>query len=398
MRKIIIAICGIILTGGAMGAPEHYKVPKQIFYSPDVWKAYNNGKAYTNNLDSTLYTNLASQMSKVSTNVHGTNEDEGAIVLIMARDISNNGGEFCMTQIQAANQNGRRYTWLDYYDYPGKYKCKTLCRPGYWGTNCEKTDTPNSCDNDELSFGDYTKQMSGEWNNQITDKVKVFIYNNAEGESDTTTRHRILAVIKKMKHGVIVSPVEVIGERYQSGTGDGKFSYVKSVHSNGQEFLLCAKGYKANTGETDCEELPFCKEKAALDDLCPGYTSAQYDREQHDLKPGIDANGNACTVIRCAYDGYGFKSANDTTCVECSAQAKSGIDDSGVCHTCTKTGEYFNGSECTSQGVIQRTMQDLIYGVQHKFNCWMEMGGDAYKECVNCSEGETYNKSTKLCE
>ena len=337
MKKFIIAICGVMLACGAMGAPEHYKVPKQIFYSPDVWKAYNNGKAYTNNLDSTLYTNLASQMSKVSTNVHGTNEDEGAIVLIMARDISNNGGEFCMTQIQAANTDGRRYTWIDYYDYPNKYECEPLCRPGYYGSGCSWVSVPDACDTHKLYFGKYEKKTSGGWENQITKNIKVFEATNAEASSDKNATHRILAVTKKMDHGVIVSPVEIIGERYKDS---GKWrSYIKSVQSNGQEFLLCAKGYKANDAKDDC----VCPESLSPTDTynyCNDVNNPSNYINDEKYMPVLD-DMEQCYRFECNKDNGYAKDPSNNDCKKCERKFNQGINSSGECEQCEEPNEMF---------------------------------------------------------
>lgn len=394
MKKIIVAICGIILAGGAFAAPEHYQYPKQRFYSPDVWKAYNNGASYNTPIDSTLYKNLANQIGKDS---HGTHDDEGAIVLIIARDIYDNGGNFCMTQIQAANQNGRRYTWLDYYDYSGKYKCKTLCRPGFYGADCSKTGTPSSCDTEILDFGDYTKKTSGEWVGQITNKTKVFVYSNSEAQSsDTTATHRILAVVKQMPHGVIVSPVEVIGDRYRPGDLNGIYSYIKSVYSNGQEFLLCAQGYEANSSKTDCVKPTWCDKKTMLDNLCDGYTTSQYREGEHKL---VDGEGNCedKTVIRCAYDGYGFdKSSSDRTCIPCNENRKFGIDSDGVCQKCTTTGDYFNGIECAHGTPIP--LRQLVDGITGTAKCWLKSTLSEYKSCVRCDKGEQWDDSTNGCK
>ncbi len=390
MKKIFIIICGILVMGDAAAAPSHYQEPKEVFYVPnnqDSWKAYNDGE-YNKPLDNSLYTKLGTQLNKVSATNHGTHDDEAAVVLIMARDIytNGNGGYFCMTQVQAANQNGRRYTWIDYYDYPGKYKCEELCRKGYWGTGCTKTGTPDSCHTDKLDFGDYTLKTSGERNTQITNKTNVFVEDNAQGTSTTTADHRILIVTKKMDHGVIVSPVEVTAERYQSGTGNGKYSWIKSVNSNGQEFLLCAQGYEPNASGTDCQEPSWCRQQQDFDKLCPEFSTSDYKSEQHKI---VNDATRGCNVIRCDYSNYGFKTKNDLDCMECTGGALAYIDADGLCNECPK-GQYPNesGNGCMPENKLDQYSKVDMQSKNGR-QCWLETTPERFAGCVNGCSGST---------
>ena len=379
MKKFLIALCGILVIGNALAGPSHYQVPHYVGLGiSNSWKA--TGGNYTNSLSgSSLYTDLATQMSKVSSSNHGTHDDEGAVVLIMARKIYANGGDFCTTQVQAANHNGRRYTWIDYYDYPGKYKCETLCRRGYWGPGCAKTGTPDSCHTDKLDFGTLTKKTTGGWDYQKTNSIDVFLEDNAEASTRKTAEQWILAVVKKMDHGVIVSPVSVIAERYQDS---GKKSYITSVNSRGQEVLLCARGYEPNASGTDCQEPSWCRQQRDFDKLCPEYSTSDYQSDIHKVE--YDAF-NKCNVIRCDYDNYGFKSKNDLTCIECAGGELAYVNADGLCDTCQK-GEYpkSSGNGCDSQMETYSQIQ-MKSGPNGNRECWLETDPEKFGGCVICS-------------
>ena len=391
MKKFIIAICGVMLACGAMGEPSRYGKPKKYSSTSggDVWKSGGYSTSYTTPLDSVLYHDLADQMSKISPDIHGTWNDEGAIVLIVARDIYDNGGNFCMTQIQAANENGTRYTWLDYYQYPGKYDCEVLCREDFWGAGCKKTGKPGCSSVGEINFGVYEKKTSGKDEHKITDKIQTFLAYNSEGESDTTATHRLLVVTKKMNHGVIVSPVEIIGERYQSGTWDGKYSYIKSVHSNGQKFLLCAENYEPNDKGDDCELSSWCggNIKVCSDE------NRTFDESKHEWDTKLE-DGKICKFIVCK-SGYGLKE-DGQTCISCETTRTQGVKSNGECKQCDDN-QIFKDGDCRDYKTTLKA-QDLVKGIQRKFDCWMEMGGDAYRTCVNCPENRIYDKSTKTCK
>ena len=396
MRKFIIAICGVMLACGAMGAdPSRYVKPKKYSSTSggDVWNAGSYISSYTIPLDSALYTDLANQMSKISSDIHGTWDDEGAIVLIMARDIYDNGGNFCMTQIQAANENGRRYTWLDYYQYPGKYECEVLCRSNFWGPGCQKTGKPGCSSVGEINFGTYEKKTSGEDEHKITDKIQTFLAYNAEAEADTTATHRVLVVTKKMNHGVIVSPVEIIGERYQSGTGNGKFSYIKSVHSNGQTFLLCAENYEPNGNGDDCELSSWCGGDIRI---CSDETRT-FDESKHDWDTKNDKDGRICKFIVCK-SGYGLDpNKTDKSCIHCETTRKQGIHpDTGVCKKCDANNEMFNNGNCDPYEPLSKS--HLLDGLYNVGKCWMESSPSQYKSCVLCQSDKTYNENSKQCE
>lgn len=397
MKKFFIVLCEILIVSNAFGAPSHYQEPKHV--GDNLFRSWGaQGGGFTIPLaPSTLYPNLATQMSKVSSSNHGTHDDEGAVVLIMARTIYDNGGLFCTTQIQAANHNGRLYTWIDYYKYDGKYKCETLCRRGYWGPGCKKTGTPNSCHTDNLDFGQLTKQTTGKWDNQITNEVDVFIDDNAEASARTTADHWILAVTKKMDHGVIVSPVSVIAERYQDS---GKKSYIKSVNSKGLEILLCAQGYEPNASGTDCQEPSWCRQQQDFDKLCLEYSTSEYESDMHKIEYN---ESKGCNIIKCDHDNYGFRSVNDRTCIECPGGKLAYIKDDGTCGICNK-GEIANSdrTSCTDEDVKQYSKDQMKSNGNRQ--CWLETDGQKFLGCVKggCS-GTTpcwdENRSTcKACD
>ena len=101
LKKFIIAICGIILAGGAIGAS---RVPDKKDFDWGQYDVFD--RDVSNTFTKEGYFN----------NYEGTyGGGEGAIVAFVARKIYKNGGYFCATQIQAANENWNDHSWIDYY-------------------------------------------------------------------------------------------------------------------------------------------------------------------------------------------------------------------------------------------------------------------------------------------
>ena len=387
MKKFIIAICGVMLAGGAIGA-DRYREP--ITYSStdtDSWPSWESD--YNQVLGSTIYKDLEIQMLQTLPADHGTWIDEGAVVLIIARDIYEHGGNFCMTQIQAANANTRRYTWLDYYDYPTEYDCTRLCIPSFSGSECKSTSKPDcSRVSDSLNFGKYKKKTNGKDDNQITGTIKTLGFLNSQASTDTIATHKVLVVTKKMDHGVFVSPVKIIGERYQSGTGHGKYSYVKSVESNGQEILLCAEGYTANSGKTDCIEDPRCQYTY---DYCDDIDPSDYsDDEKYEQ---VYDTEKECYKFECNTDN-GYAKDSDGNCKKCETTRNRGIKD-GVCVTCPDD-KVFNNGNCDKYKQLSK--HALLDGFYNIGKCWMKSDPSEYKNCALCQSDKSYNETNKQCE
>ena len=406
MKKFIIAICGIILAGGAIGAKcnidsTHFKRAKTCFddtanleacmktyasWIPDTSSDYNTS------LGTSLYKNLNQQLGKPTTDNHGTYGDEGAIVLIIARDIYEHGGNFCMTQIQAANdEDCQKYTWLDYYDYPDKYKCEVLCRDGFNGQTCSEQPSSNCLDShNELIFGDDTQKKDGRNTDQITERVTVLSRINSENNnSDTKATHIVLAVVEQKDHGVIVSPVKIIGERYKDSSDKQLKTYIKSIQSNNQKTLLCAQDYKPNDNNTDCELIESCHGQY---DKCED-EKRNFDSNKHEWKTRTMSGGKICRYIVCK-SGYGLDNDNET-CIPCATTRNQGIKD-GVCVQCHDD-EVFNNGNCDKYKQLSK--HALLDGFYNIGKCWMKSNPSEYKNCVLCeTSDQNYDDESKTCQ
>ena len=131
MKKIIVALCGITIVHGVFA--DHYATPKLNNRYNSDWKVDEG--AYDTGLEKT-YSHLNTQYGQEDENGNnasvkdgdGTYDDEKAIVIDMARSIYRNGANFCTTQIQAGNINGREYVWLDYYKPQAERDNKLVCK------------------------------------------------------------------------------------------------------------------------------------------------------------------------------------------------------------------------------------------------------------------------------
>ena len=433
MRKIIIAICGVMLACGAMGA-RTVSFPNPVGNDKiEAWGVVDNTK-YTKSVKGTFaaswqydttsgtfgdasgsprehckkqnYPDKAWTYSGVGqySSVGNGSDDEGGITPIIARKIYKHGGRFCMTQMQAGwtrHDNDRFF--IDFFDdnrlnaqqkLLNRYKCETICEPGWCGDKCDSNDcdTPSNCSISKnyktglnnRSDGDLHLICGGEAG-LITPSVDVFRYDSPKSGINHNINYVVLGVLNIDKSWIEVAPVKV--------TAKGKKIVNAYVVSDAEYKILCAPGYELNDAG-GCKLSSYCEKLA---ELCNGEDLNLFDEtKNHEWATKMES-GKSCKYITCK-SGYGLDpTKTDKTCIPCETTRKQGIHpDTGICKKCDANNEMFNNGNCDTYKT--RTMQDLIYGVRHKFNCWMEMGGDAYKECVNCSEGETYNKSTKRCE
>ncbi|MBO7560138.1 MAG: hypothetical protein J6T27_03195 [Alphaproteobacteria bacterium] len=423
MKKIIVAICGITIVHGVFA--DHYATPKLNNRYNSDWKVDEG--AYDTGLEKT-YSHLNTQYGQEDENGNnasvkdgdGTYDDEKAIVIDMARSIYRNGANFCTTQIQAGNINGREYVWLDYYkpqaERDNKLVCKTICKPGYdpdkncdekiVGCNLDKTDNIKF-------FYDYDVVGSDKESGRIDGETEVFSFLNETGmgasnqpAGNRLTRHVVLAIVKKLKHGVIVAPVQIEGKRDKKAFyGGGIQSWVRSAkYSASNVTLLCNAGYVANTTNTDCVQDANCSTDYPM---CNGFNENEYDENKHVLKTKnnssigklnikIKSSNNTCTYFECK-SGYAPEvgSSNKLDCVECPTGTKQGINKSGYCEKCG-VGELFgkNSKQCKKGDPIDK--EQLKRGIQRSFDCWQELGSDAYSACVKCKG--TFNTTTKECE
>ncbi len=394
MRKIIIAICGIILASGAMGAevPSWLPEPQKTQVSP-WWKASNSFSTSITD----FYPDVEAEFAKNENHVrHGTYDDEGAIIIWAARKIYDNGAEFCPVQIQAANKNGKYWVWLDYYwnnDDDVWKNCKTVCVKGYTGATCgvpgaemcSVTGTPASQGGGLMGRGP-TGYFTGlpKWTNlrseytsyyaetgttyRHTTEMEVISYTSKYGtdDEDRKTDHVVLGVVGKVAHGIKVAPIKIVGQR--SKTGGGIKSWISSAYSNESPVLLCYDGYVPNSDATACE----CNnDNQSSNGWCSGWSEPTSYTENYKIyKDGT------CQKYTCI-DGYGLD--ENKTCIPCATTKTQGV----------------NGEKCVEYTLYAK---DLLDGMHNVGKCWMKSSPSEYKNCVLCSKGQHWNAAIKKCE
>ncbi|MBQ1927498.1 MAG: hypothetical protein II179_00330 [Alphaproteobacteria bacterium] len=377
MRKIIIAICGIILAGGAQAR----YLSKPLIETHTVALRWGVGGTYETDLND-VYPQLESQLNSEN-GTYGT--DEGAVVLVLARSIYENGGRFCATQVQAGNINGQRKIWIDYIKDP-TFQCYTLCKPGFLGETCsERSAGVIAVKTGVLNFGTIDVKTTGEDDNVITNEVEVFSVNNQEASNIRTADHVVLGMVKLLDHGIIAAPIKIIAERDKTFSG-GIHSRIISASSNGKTTLLCVRGYVSSSDGKDC----VLKTQQVTEQYCKDFQSG-YSEEKH-IK--YVPEGLNCMKFICAEDNYGFKQGSKD-CIPCATTRTQGINEAGECKQCTG-GKMFKDGDCKDSESLSR--QHLLNGLYSVGKCWMKSSPSEYKDCVLCSKGQHWNAAIKKCE
>lgn len=318
----------------------------------------------------------------------GTESNQGATLLMVARKVIANGGYFCVTQVQAANKNKNTDAWTTYYEPSGgTTSCVWLCKSGYYGSGCTQT-TPSSCDSTTLlrsNFDGYKLATSGSTN--IENDIPRFFdgtYRSC-GLRKEQEHDMILAISgwTTSGHGAFAQPMLVRAER-TSGMKDVQ-STITLKTGTSTPVLLCKNGYKSNAAGTDCEVVN--NNLCTMNSLCSGWTKTSFNNTLHTLK---EING--CYQYRCVQSGFAFASDTDKTCTACSGDARVGIpDDTGVCVKCPK-GEIFDNDNSTNKYCSKAKVlstQDLIYGSGKNQQtttwgdqCWLIIEPSEYRDCV----------------
>lgn len=377
MKKIFIIICGILVMDDAFAVTK----PKIAGYNTD----WNVGGGYTHDEYSTSTSNNDGFASswQLNSNMGTYGQDEGSIVVVMAREIWKNGGYFCTTQIQHANAGADFH--LDYYN-KGTYKCLPVCKSGFSGDGCA-TQGLADCDTQ-----DYTNVFGGVINNNElrimsggavgrldNDDIYVFEYDNNINKSKKSYAV-VLGVLKVRPHSLTVAPIRVDGDAKNRNN-----SWIESVKSNEKHTVLCAPGYVLNATRTDCEPSTQCNTSLKLNNLCPGYASA-YDSTKHILD---DTKTGGCYKFKCLQTGYGFKTKNDFDCMECPGGALAYIDADGLCNECPK-GQYPNESRtgCLDKNKLNQYSKVDMQSKNGR-QCWLETTSERFAGCVNGCSGST---------
>ncbi len=408
MKKFFVALCGMFAFGTVFAAPpsNYYEPDNSAKSYMSDWKVSGN---YNQSIDDSFYSNLNGRKlsSWVCTNdssgckithdsdgIAGTTNDEGAVVLDIAREIYKNGAKFCTTQIQAANRNGRQYVWLDYHSNNNyDASCKTYCKQGYDPeTNCDERLTEDSCDSIKTyPFLSHDVIRQGGSSGRFTTEMQVFSFANETGAGASNepagnkfTKHVVLGIIGKDSEdgvGIKVAPIEITGRR----GGSPMQSWIYSVKHNNNITVLCPQGYALNSGV--CVKTSTCEAAERLDNLCPSFSTG-YKEDEHELKL-VDG----CWEYRCKQDGYGFKSSTDKTCTQCVVSKGTGVKSNGECETCD-VGQCFNRQEkqcdnCRHNPSKLELLRGPNYQTQNK-QCWRKTNLHEFWGCVLCTDDKPY--------
>lgn len=314
-------------------------------------------------------------------------DDDYGILMLVAREINENGANFCTTTVLADHaKKGNAWTL---YSNPagGAEKCFWLCKPGYYGDKCSET-VSNGCDSTPLTrnlFDSYN--LSREYD--VSGSIARFHWQEGKacGVHKKQEHDMILAISDWLPsgHGAWASPfiVRATREGWKDRIG------WPTIWTAGTPTLLCKNGYRANATGNDCE--PVDTNACAITQLCSGWTSNGFS-ESTMVTNYDDARG--CFTYRCSESGQAFANATDRNCIDCATNNRSGINPAdGTCVRCN-VGQIFDAESSSSNYCVQTTAYvktDMVYGRGLTRNsaptdilqqCWTKADPTEYRECV----------------
>lgn len=356
----------------------------------------SGGNANSVNLSSNEFILGGCTSAEWNENCHGTEDDEGAIVVQMAYKINDNGALFCPTQIQFANQNFKKWIVVQ-FKYPNFNKildisseeafynarCKWVCKSGYMGDECQ---TPVAGYDGKIVPTDFSELKSGAslstyFAGPMGFTIPVFdILEHPSASSDRSASVTVLAILKYMNHGVVVGRLKVNGLRDTAGFGTK--SWVSGVEYPTEKFMLCDAGYQPNSARTDCEVMPTPEPPKTM---CNGWTEAEYTANAANLY--YIKRGN-CWQYRCSGENRAFTSETNRACTNCGTGVRGGANpDTGVCRVCN-LGQYFDKTNGNCVDATGLSKMDLQYGFDKSKSpntgneCWTKTTPQTYKNCV----------------
>lgn len=345
----------------------------------------------------------------------GTNSDEGAILMLVARKMNSRGAYFCPTQIQAGNrdltwfdwgygcaQTSKASSWTSYYSPKGaESECFWLCKDGYYGEECQYQ-TPQECSYGSVlrsHFDGFKIATSG---SDIDADIPMFYrgtWKNAWSDRDSGEEYdTILAVtdFTATGNGAFVAPIAVRAYKYEywkrtdRGTcPDRKYVSTPYLKKESSSTLVCKDGYKPNADKSDCEPTDMCAiQEAELKQRAIAPCSG-FDKFNETLHTKIYAGDGSCYKYKCTNVLSGFKSITDHSCVDCTGRA-SDIAPNNVCITCPLGTRFDYASEdkgfCIKSETISK--KELLYGKDGQLTtdvskqCWTFTDGEKYTNCV----------------
>lgn len=346
--------------------------------------------------------------------------DDGQVFYI-AREINENGAEFCKTVVAAGRDAGcTQWPYTTYYDMLNGHKdCFWLCKSGFYGDKCSDTSFNGDGSNKKVdaypteSFASkYPLKSRSELqsaNSNIELNIPMFYSNiyafcstksSVGGKwygltSNKPQEHDIILAIKTISkdtdNGSIsfeVAPMVVRAGAYSGCYCEGDdFAWpMVSFPEDFKTHKMCPPDYihNANGSCTYRGEPKF-------NNLCNGYSKEKYDETMHELK-----SSDGCTRFVCKTTGYAFKpdwrQTGDMTCSICESTEKTpsvGISGEGVCVACPM-GYVFN---VTADGFCKEATKLSIWNLQYgqaelgsvpkeENLCWTKSEPDEYTKCV----------------
>lgn len=328
-------------------------------------------------------------------NVSPAAGDEHGVLMMVARDTSVGGAQFCPTSVVARNKFGGD-SWTEYYNAGDN--CVWLCRPGFFGARCEQKNTVDvkTCDTTKLSQSDYDSValVAANTTSNIEDSIPNFAANAYEKCHNNQKHIRdqehdlILAISDWLPsgHGARVRAYMVLArqENYDNISWVDVYpaaSIQNDTGSNVSSVLLCKNGYKPNSDKTDC--IPIKAEVCGETNWCTGWIESNFDSSKH-MKVAV----GDCIQWRCKDSAAALQKSGSNVCEPCVVTQMDGINPkNGTCHHCEE-GKVFSkkaNSHCADTKYLDKNA--LMYGVGSKSSpvnkqCWTIINVEEYKTCV----------------
>lgn len=343
------------------------------------------------------------------------------VIVVMAKQISKNGGCFLPVNMRCHQGNdGRWGGYTEYYSLSND--CTWLCADGYTGVGCgERSDSSTKVDYSMLKDSERSKLKFDKSKNIIED-ISGFDSYDWKHAGDTRHGDIILGVVEYGTHGVKAAPVRVecIGTRVNIWHGfHGKFTDFLIPEGSLPARLLCPAGYQPNAAGTDCMEVVGTGVNSSnnnvptIDMVGPDGSIYTYSgetlvsmvnkiKEQPNYKTGDHSVYNKTRNdkeplfgVFCVDRNKGIESLDSLNCIDCGANSKEGVcltynkqrDKFGMCVKCN-TGEYFNPNTCACDAAKSYSMTDLAFGLGKPMVsgatdvCWTKLDSTEYKTCV----------------
>ena len=323
-----------------------------------------------------------------NTTAIGTNNRE-ALLGLVARHITANGGYFCTTHLECKASGGSGAVTINFEPSAGG-ACFWLCKDGFSGEGCQPINNSEfnlttgdpACGTDTITRSRFDNTKLNHNNNAYNIEYSVDILHNRYinyGGNYSLEQDVMVGISGWLANGkgAIASPLLFWCQSYRTNE--------LNVFVNLARNTVCLPGY---TG-------PNC-EKCKPQNICGGTNMANFVAGTHVMTYSALAG---CSTFRCASDDQGFSSASDVTCIDCKG-GRVGVNAAGVCITCA-SGQVFNATSKTCVTAKSISNNDMRYGIGKPATnkvadaCWARPDPMDFKCCVF---NQTFNRDTGLCQ